>query len=175
MCPQPIGKSLQSGWTDGRENSRSQIIARVRLLLGLFMLGLVLSGATAIPLETELRILTHWVTGASPLATWLERVRTALVETDAKYPFLAYGTDWMAFGHFMIAVAFIGPLRDPVKNVWVVEFGMVACLLVVPFALVMGGIRGIPFGWRLIDCSFGVFGIIPLWLSRRLIRRLADA
>jgi len=50
---------------------------------------------------------------------------------------------------------------------------MIACVLVVPFALVMGGIRGIPFAWRLIDCSFGVFGIIPLWLCRQQIEQLA--
>ncbi len=92
---------------------------------------------------------------------------------SAKFPFLAYGTDWLAFGHFVIAIAFIGPLRNPVKNIWVVEFGMIACVLVVPFALGMGAVRGIPIGWRLIDCSFGVLGIIPLWLCRREIQALA--
>ncbi|HVR37323.1 MAG TPA: hypothetical protein VMS21_15920, partial [Methylomirabilota bacterium] len=66
------------------------------------------------------------------------------------------------------------PWRDPVRNVWVIEFGMIACVLVVPFALIMGGVRDIPFGWRLIDCCFGVFGIIPLWFCRRLIVRLAE-
>jgi hypothetical protein len=30
-----------------------------------------------------------------------------------------------------------------------------------------------PLGWRLVDCSFGVFGIIPLWLCRKQIRELA--
>jgi hypothetical protein len=30
-----------------------------------------------------------------------------------------------------------------------------------------GSIREIPFFWQLIDMSFGVFGIIPLWLARR--------
>ena len=75
----------------------------------------------------------------------------------------------------VIAIVFIGPLRDPLKNVWVVEFGMIACALVVPFALVMGGVRGIPLGWRLIDCSFGIFGILPLWFCRRLVKQLAEA
>jgi hypothetical protein len=137
------------------------------------MVGLILSGATAMPLETELKFLTQWVGGDSGLAQWLLKVRDALVQTNAKYPFMAYGTDWLAFGHIVIAVAFIGPLRDPVKNIWVVEFGMIACVLVVPFALVMGGIRAIPIGWRLIDCSFGVLGIIPLWFCRCQIKALA--
>ena len=152
-----------------------ETVMRIRLLLCIFILGLVCSGMTAIPLETELKLLTQWSGGESGLAQWLLKIRDALVETNAKYPFIAYGTDWLAFAHFVIAIAFIGPLRDPVKNIWVVEFGMIACALVVPFALVMGDVRGIPFGWRLIDCSFGVLGIIPLWFCRRLIKRLAEA
>jgi hypothetical protein len=155
---------------------------RIRVLLLIFIVGLVVSGATAIPLKVELVLLTRTL-GAidypglpkSSFSRWLERVCDALVETDAKYPFLACGTDWLAFAHFVIAVLFIGPLRDPVKNIWVVEFGMIACMLVGPFALVAGHFRGIPFGWRLIDCSFGVFGIIPLYFCRQLIRQLAKA
>jgi hypothetical protein len=158
----------------------STLLKRIRLILLLFIVGLVISGATAIPLETELKLLAQ-IAGADGnaehvgFAAWLLKVRDALIETNAKYPFIAYGTDWLAFAHFVIAIAFIGPWRDPVKNVWVVEFGMIACVLVVPFALAMGSVRGIPFGWRLIDCSFGVFGIIPLWLCRRLIKQLAQA
>lgn len=155
-------------------------LCRVRALLLLFMACLVVSGATAIPLETELNFLAQ-IAGADGNAEhdrfggWLLKVRDALVETNAKYPFIAYGTDWLAFAHFVIAIAFIGPWRDPVRNVWVIEFGMIACALVVPFALVMGGVREIPLGWRLIDCSFGIFGIIPLWFCRRLIKQLAQA
>ena len=29
---------------------------------------------------------------------------------------IAYGTDWLAFAHITIAVAFLGPLKDPVRN-----------------------------------------------------------
>lgn len=61
----------------------------------------------------------------------------------------------------------MGPLRDSVRNVWVVTFGMIACVLVVPYALVFGAVRGIPFWWRLIDCSFGVVGILPWWVFCR--------
>jgi hypothetical protein len=49
---------------------------------------------------------------------------------------------------------------------------MIACVLVLPLALICGPIRGIPFGWRLIDCCFGIFGILPLWLCWRDIRAL---
>jgi hypothetical protein len=38
--------------------------------------------------------------------------------------------------------------------------------MVIPWALIFGAVRGIPFWWRLIDCSFGIFGFIPLWFCR---------
>jgi hypothetical protein len=158
----------------------AKLVRRIRLLLGIFVAGLLLSGATAIPLETELKLLDrgiatiegdNWQSGVKG---WISKVREGVVETNAKYQFIAYGTDWLAFAHFVIAIAFLGPWRDPVKNVWVVEFGMIACVLVVPFAMIMGSVRGIPLGWRLIDCSFGIFGIIPLWFCRKQIKALAD-
>ena len=146
---------------------------RIRVWLVLFLIGLVLSGVTAIPLAWELGIAVRVVgTGDNSLAHWIGHVRDGLRDTDARYPFLAYGTDWLAFGHLMIALAFVGPLRDPVRNRWVISFGMIACVLVVPWALAFGPLRGIPFFWRLIDCSFGVVGIVPLWICRRDIDEL---
>lgn len=152
-------------------------LRRIRRLLAVFIIGLFISGATAIPLETELILLATLVKNIgmheSDLGQWVLRVHDGLTTTNTNYPFMAYGTDWLAFAHFVIAIAFIGPLRNPVKNVWVIEFGMIACVLVVPFALVMGSVRGIPLGWRLIDCSFGIIGFIPLGFSRKCINELA--
>ena len=152
----------------------------IRLLLLIFIVGLVLSGATAIPLESEINTVAQiqiqlGISETSDASAWLAKIQNALVETNAKFPFMAYGTDWLAFAYFVIAIAFIGPLRDPVKNIWVIEFGMIACALVVPFALCLGAVRGIPIGWRLIDCSFGILGIIPLWLCRHEIKRIIMA
>lgn len=143
---------------------------RIKWLTGLFILGLTLSGATAIPLLGEVNLLANFLGPdgqSSVLAAWLLRVQTALVQTQTQYPFLFYGTDWLAFGHFVIAIAFVGAWRDPVRNRWLFDFGLIACVLVIPYALVFGGLRGIPWWWRLIDCSFGVFGFIPLWLGRK--------
>ena len=53
--------------------------------------------------------------------------------------------------HLVIAVAFIGPWRDPVRNIWVIEFGLIACVMVLPLALIAGPLRGIPLAWRLLD------------------------
>ncbi|MCU1414735.1 MAG: hypothetical protein JWN80_2075 [Microbacteriaceae bacterium] len=153
-------------------------LTTIRTWLVLFIVALVLSGITAFPLETELRFAAS-ILHASPapqllpgFVTWIDRVRDALVVTDGRYPFLAYGTDWLAFAHLAIAVAFIGPLRDPVRNIWVIQFGMIACAGIIPLAAIAGTIRGIPLGWQLIDMSFGVIGIIPLLIVYRLTRRL---
>jgi hypothetical protein len=161
------------------ELSNIKRLKLIRLLLGLFIIGLILSGITAFPLTWELRVLSSWfnettAVGSSfpGLAHWLSFVRDGLENADRFYPFLAYGTDWLAFAHIVIAIAFLGPLKDPVKNIWVVEFGIIACLLVIPLALICGYWRGIPFFWRLIDCSFGVLGLIPLLIVRKLTRAL---
>ena len=148
-------------------------LKRIRFWLAVFIVGLVLSGVTAFPLTWEVGLLVRWFgQGESGLALWLRTVHTGLVETDQRFPFLAYGTDWLAFAHLVIAVAFIGPWRDPVRNIWVIEFGLIACAMVLPLALIAGPLRGIPLGWCLLDCSFGVVGAIPLWLIRREILRL---
>ena len=157
-----------------------QLLRRSRTLLLAFITGLVLSGLTAFPLETELRWVTGFL-GAGPGAQpadmpgvlrWLVTVRDALSETNARFPFLAYGTDWLAFAHLVIAVAFIGPLRDPVRNAWVVRFGLIACAAVIPLALIAGAMRGIPLYWRLIDCTFGLGGAALLWPCDLAIREL---
>ena len=59
------------------------------------------------------------------LVQWIETINQGVQNGYGQYPFLAYGTDWLALGHIAIAIAFIGPLRDPVRNIWVVEFGMI--------------------------------------------------
>jgi len=53
------------------------------------------------------------------------------------------------------------------RNIWVLDFGLIACVLVFPLALICGPIRGIPFFHQAVDCSFGLLGFIPLWLCRK--------
>lgn len=158
------------------------LILRYRLVLGLFILGLVLSGVTAFPLLYELEILAGLVgvapdavpTSLTGLPYWIATVRDGLRATYAAYPWLAYGTDWLAFGHLVIAMFFVGPWLHPVRNAWVLWVGLVACAAVLPLALICGPIRGIPFYWRLIDCSFGVLGAIPLLYCLHLTRRMKN-
>jgi hypothetical protein len=155
-----------------------QPITKIRLLIGFFILGLVLSGITAFPLLYELNMLcsllgvanAHSPGGYPGLTGWILLVRQGLEQTDARFPFLAYGTDWLAFGHLTIALFFIGPWIDPARNTWVIRASLIACIAVIPLALICGAVRGIPLYWRFIDCSFGIVGFIPLWLALKLAR-----
>lgn len=161
-----------------RTTAEKTLIGRIRWLVGLFIFGLAVSGATAIPLATEVNWLVEWVGDGSGVPhsfvqAWVWNIHEALQMVSNHYPFLAYGTDWLAFGHFVIAIAFFGAWRDPVRNIWLFDFGLIACALIIPYALIFGEVRGIPIGWRLIDCSFGVLGAVPLAIARAYARRLA--
>ena len=160
--------------------SNIQILqTRIRSMILFFIFGLVISGITAFPIETEINLFDSYFLNSVWLQNYLPSIHSFLItvskgvhETAKNYPFIFYGTDWLAFAHIVIGIAFIGPLRDPVRNIWVIEFGMIACLMVIPLAFICGPIRGIPFIWRIIDCSFGLFGIIPLWFTRKWILEL---
>ena len=157
-----------------------QRLSRIRIWLGLFVAGLLIAGITAFPLQWEARILSQWLHGSGawagdffpPMRRWIDQVQHGFAVSYRSYPWLAYGTDWLAFGHITIAVAFAGPIRDPVRNKWVVQFGMIACVLVIPLAAICGPLRGIPLFWMPIDMSFGIVGIVPLILAYQHIRIL---
>lgn len=145
----------------------------------LFIFGLVASGATAFPLLREIRILhrlfPQTIDGtATAFPFWIATVKSGLEETYAHYPWIAYGTDWLAFGHFAIALFFIAAVARPAQSRLILNAGIVACISVIPIALICGQVRGIPFGWRLIDCSFGIVGIVPLIYCLRLLRHIEE-
>ena len=149
-------------------------------MMVLFITGLLISGITAFPLLAEMKLLASWLgvgdarsaDGHTGLQFWILTVKLGLEDMYARYPWIAYGTDWLAFGHIVIALFFIGPLIRPSGSRHVLWAGIAACILVIPLALICGPIRGIPLYWRLIDCSFGVVGIVPLLYCLRLLRRI---
>jgi hypothetical protein len=91
----------------------SNHVRRIRIWLAVFIAGPVFSGITAFPLQTELSWLDSILHSRSfynaaqstRLLPWIECVSQALYDTNAHYPFLACGTDWLAFAHLVIAVA----------------------------------------------------------------------
>jgi hypothetical protein len=154
-------------------NQQNKTLRTIRIWMSLFIFLLVLSGITAFPLRTELSwVCSWWPEHSSAFYHWIEKCSVAISHTDNNYPYLAYGYDWLAFAHIVIAVFFLGVIKDPVRNKWIMEAGVIACILVVPLAFVAGSIRQIPIGWRLIDCSFGLFGLIPLVICIKNSNRL---
>lgn len=158
----------------------STSVRNFRISLSLFIVGLVLSGVTAFPLLSELQYVDSlFANGAAlsnlqgtALAAWIHQVAVGLSETYALYPWMGYGTDWLAFGHIVIALFFIGPLVDPTSCRWNLYAGIIACILVLPLAFICGTIRGIPFFWQILDCSFGILGILPLVYCLKLSRTI---
>lgn len=156
-------------------------LRKIRVAIVVVIVGLVLSGITAFPLLHELNFLSSLITGGGDdlnpashtgITHWILRVREGLEVTYAAYPFIAYGTDWLAFAHLMIALFFILPYRDPVRYLGVLHVGIWCSLLIFPLALICGHIREIPIFWRLIDCSFGALCIPPLLYAIKLANRL---
>jgi hypothetical protein len=152
--------------------TKDKLLKSIRRLILVFIVFLALSGITAFPLREEVNFLDkmHWFFPGF-INNWINAIHGALSETP---DLVLYGTDWLAFAHLVIAVNFIGPYRDPVRNIWVIQFGMIACLMVFPLALICGPIRGIPFFHQLIDCSFGLLGMIPLYSCYKKIKLLAQ-
>ena len=161
--------------------SPEELVRRYRIAMALFIAGLVLSGLTAFPLLAEMRLLTRMLgiaEGASPtdygtLYQWILTVRRGLEASYAQYPWIAYGTDWLAFAHLIVALFFIGPLIDPRSARANLIAGIAACIGVIPLALIAGAIREVPLFSRLIDCSFGVVGLALLLYCLRLQRNIA--
>lgn len=145
----------------------------IRRWIVFFIVSLVISGLTALGVETQMRLLSSLFPAENTVVGgWLWKVYHAVHDTNQRYPFIAYGFDWLAFAHIVIATAFIGPLQDPVKNKWVIQFGRMACGMVIPFALLASAYRGLPLWWCAIDCSFGIIGFLPLSICLRQINQL---
>ena len=169
------------------------LIARIRLCLAIVMAGLLLCGvATFVPLRVS-----HWLlnvaapalalgpsTSAAGTAIpgsdltgtavydYLLREHTARAAAYTLSPTLAYSTDWLAFALILFAILFLGPFRDPIRNQWVIRFGLIACLGIVPLAFIAGPLRSVPVLWRLLDCFIAALCAIPLMLCRHYLHLL---
>lgn len=157
-------------------NKRALTLTRIWLIL--FSVALIGSGLTAIFAREGLQILAPLYSLGSLLAAiwpsmsdWLIQVHLALDETYSRFPFLAYGYDWLAFGHFIISIPFIMAIRQPIRHAWVITYGIAACIAVLPFAILFGAIRGIPLFWRIVDTLFGIGGLVVLLVLRHQLKK----
>jgi len=88
--------------------------------------------------------------------------------------FQLYALKWLAYAHIVIALAFIGPLRDPIKNIWVIEFGIIVSLLSLPTTFILGHQSAMPIWWSLTDYIFGIISAGLLLYIKHLINQLED-
>ncbi|MEM6886099.1 MAG: hypothetical protein AAF571_13815, partial [Verrucomicrobiota bacterium] len=108
--------------------------SRAQWMLAIVAFGLFVSGVTVWPAVPELKLAVSILWGDSAatggLHLFLTQIIEALEYTQAHYPFLMYGYDWLAFAHVCLAILFAGAMRDPVKNVWIVQCGLIMCALI---------------------------------------------
>jgi hypothetical protein len=150
-------------------------LQKVKLLILVFIISLVGVGISVFPITTILDVLNPYLSSNYPESTlthFLLSITNALNYNNQHYPFMLYTLDWLAYAHIMIALVFIGPLREPVKNIWVIEFGILACLLTLPAIFVFGYKSQIPLWWSCIDCSFGLIGALLLIYTKQLVKKL---
>jgi len=145
---------------------------QIKNLILFFIISLAFSGITAFFVETELRLLLDYFNFSPIINGWLHHVHNVLADLNNNQPFISYGYDWLAFGHLIIALFFVGALKSPIENNWVIQYGMIACVAIFPVAFIAGYFRGIPILWQIIDCSFGIFGFILLYIINKKIVQL---
>jgi hypothetical protein len=150
-------------------------LRRARWMLGIVALGLLVSGVTIWPavweLKTAVRIVWGDQTPTGELHRFVLQTIGALESVRANQPFLLYAGDWLAFAHIALAVLFAGAMRDPVRNVWIVQCGLLMCLGVPILAGACVPLRGLPWMWFFVDFAFAPAAALPLWIALRDIRR----
>ena len=107
-----------------------------------------------------------------PLIAWLIRLAT---ETCGSSEFCIRLPSPLLHAMTALAVFAVGPWRDPLRNGWVINCYLATCVGVIPLALICGAIRDIPVFWRLIDCSFGVLGALPLLYCLKVEKQISLA
>jgi len=150
-----------------------QLRWRIKAGIIITIIGLLVNGISSVPLRTELEILLRYPDRLPQfLLDWWTYVQQGVLETSDKYSFMRYGFDWLAFAHVMIAIAFIGPLRDPIKNQWVVQWGMIVAALGILMAFGWERIRDIPVWWSIVDAGISYMAFVVLWLCNKWIGKL---
>lgn len=155
------------------ENDATRLRRKIKTAVIFIIIGLLLNGISSIPLQAELKILLS-NPGAlpQPPRDWWIYVNHGLTETNTNYPFMRYGFDWLAFAHVMIAIAFIGPFKDPIKNEWIIQWGIITSALSIVMALCGERLRDIPLWWSFIDAFIAVVALIILLLCNGWIKQL---
>jgi hypothetical protein len=150
-------------------------LRRAKVMLGIVVFGLLVSAITiwpAIPgLKMAVRIVWGEAEATGVIHGFILQVIAGLKVMEAHYPFMLYAHDWLAFAHIALAILFAGAIRDPVRNKWIVQCGLIMCALIPVLAGICIPLRGIPLVWFWVDFSFAPAAALPLWIALRDIKR----
>lgn len=159
-----------------------QLLFRIRALLILFIIGLIFSFQMILFVEPEIVWISKTFGTESTLgqflpavAQWVEVLELSITDTYAKYPAIAYCMDYLALSQLVIALFIAGAVKDPVKNIWIINAALLSCIIMLPFAYLSGCIRGIPTFLTTVDASFAILGIIPLLIAKYYIKAIVDS
>jgi len=150
-------------------------LRRAKLMISVVVFGLLVSAVTVWPAISELKMVVRIVWGdtepTGALHSFILQAIDGLETMQADYPFMLYAHDWLAFAHIVLAILFAGAIRDPIRNIWIVQCGLIMCALIPVLAGICIPIRGIPWIWFWIDFAFAPGAVLPLWIALRDIRR----
>ncbi|MCK5127447.1 MAG: hypothetical protein KAR42_14420 [candidate division Zixibacteria bacterium] len=155
--------------------SQHNPLKRAKFMLWIIVFGLLVSAVTIWPAISELKFAVQLVWGdsqpVSVLHSFIIQAIEGLEKTQTKYLFMLYAHDWLAFAHIVLAILFAGAIRNPVKNIWIVQCGLIMCMLVPVLAIICIPLRGLPWVWFWVDFTFALLAGLPLWIALRDIRR----
>lgn len=161
--------------------TRRKLLLRARLCLLCIIAGLIVSISIILFVKPQTAFFyAHfgpgtWVEDKFPfMASWITILYESIHMTYNNYPVIAYCMDWLVFAHIVLLIFFTGALIDPLRNAWIIKAGIMTCAVMIPFAFISGFIRGIPFFWLMLDCSFATVGLVPLCLAYKYIKEICS-
>jgi len=161
---------------------QTKTLKHIRFWLILFFLGILFGLHTVVFVEAETAFfakhLGHGTTMEATLpvvSDWIEQLYTSVSETYTKYPAMAYCMDWLSYACIVFAIFIIGAIKNPVKNIWIIQVYMIACFLAFLLPFIIGPMRHIPVFWRFLDSSFGLAGLVILLIAYQLTKKLQRA
>ncbi len=162
--------------------NHDKTLKTIRFWLVLFFLGVLFGLHTVVFVEVETAFFVKYLGNGTAFAeklpfvsSWIDNLYISVSNTYQTYPVMAYCMDWLSYACVVFAIFMIGAIRHPVRNVWIVQVYMIACLLAAVLPFIAGPFRGIPIFWRFIDGSFGVIGFLFLLRPYLLIKKLEAA
>lgn len=154
----------------------ASLLSRIRLVLAIAIVCLILGSLATLAAPHTISVVLS-ILSRMEIATpdtshsfrWLQHIQLQLGRDSDLHPMLHFCADLFAFVQLVFALALIGPLRNPIRNQWVIQFGILACCGLIPVALILGPWHGLPMAWRLVSCGAALCGIVTLMLCRHYI------